>query len=320
MEELTLFNYQNECQPCEMEIKKVCNTCKRELPATTQYYYKFKHSKDGLRASCKECQGGKFIKKEELPDGYRRCSRCKKVLPETEEYFLKYWSKKENKYYLKGHCLECGKELAREWRQTGNPERYKEYAYAYHHSERGKNYSKKWKQENRDKVNALKRANRRKPENIKKRKAYERSIRENPVRREHKNFMTARWKANNKDKVAEYNKAYSSANKDYFRLATHKRNARQKRLPRSLTLAEWNETKAEFSYACAYCGKTSEKLTQDHVVPLVQGGGYTKQNIIPACKSCNSSKHATPFEEWYRKQSFFSEERYKRIVLHLTAF
>ena len=33
-----------------------------------------------------------------------------------------------------------------------------------------------------------------------------------------------------------------------------------------------------------------ERLTQDHVIPLSKGGQHIKENIVPACPSCNSKK------------------------------
>ena len=35
---------------------KVCKTCKKELPATEQYFHKEKGGKYGLRSNCRECR------------------------------------------------------------------------------------------------------------------------------------------------------------------------------------------------------------------------------------------------------------------------
>jgi len=43
---------------------------------------------------------------------------------------------------------------------------------------------------------------------------------------------------------------------------------------------------------CQYCGEKSNKshLTLDHVIPIVQGGGKSWENIVTACKPCNQHK------------------------------
>ena len=79
---------------------------------------------------------------------------------------------------------------------------------------------------------------------------------------------------------------------------------------------EWKECVIFFGGECAYCGSTPRKgqrLTRDHLVPMSQGGLTTQDNIVPACSSCNSSKGAEDFKEWYMKQAFFSQERLNRI-------
>ncbi|MGI0149759.1 MAG: HNH endonuclease [Thermoplasmata archaeon] len=42
---------------------------------------------------------------------------------------------------------------------------------------------------------------------------------------------------------------------------------------------------------CVYCGSLPASLSQDHVTPLIKGGGHTWNNIVPSCRSCNSKKH-----------------------------
>ncbi len=39
---------------------------------------------------------------------------------------------------------------------------------------------------------------------------------------------------------------------------------------------------------CAYCGRPFE--TMDHIVPLANGGGTTKTNVLPCCSDCNQAK------------------------------
>lgn len=81
----------------------------------------------------------------------------------------------------------------------------------------------------------------------------------------------------------------------------------------TLTDKEWQEVLKYFNNSCAYCG-SSESLTKDHVVPITKGGTTSRNNIIPACLSCNQSKSNKELEKWFKKQSFFTEEKLKRIM------
>jgi hypothetical protein len=45
--------------------------------------------------------------------------------------------------------------------------------------------------------------------------------------------------------------------------------------------------------ACAYCGATMEDgalLTLDHLTPHCQGGSNASENLMTACRRCNSSR------------------------------
>lgn len=81
----------------------------------------------------------------------------------------------------------------------------------------------------------------------------------------------------------------------------------------SLLESEWNENLMQFDNSCAYCGAKG-KMTRDHIVPLSKGGGYSKNNIVPCCTSCNSKKHNRDMQEWYQKQPFFDASRLQKIL------
>lgn len=46
------------------------------------------------------------------------------------------------------------------------------------------------------------------------------------------------------------------------------------------------------NHICQYCGQAFAKLhlTLDHVIPIVQGGQTSWENIVTACKPCNQRK------------------------------
>jgi 5-methylcytosine-specific restriction endonuclease McrA len=58
----------------------------------------------------------------------------------------------------------------------------------------------------------------------------------------------------------------------------------------TITPEAWQAVLHQFSNACAHCLKTGEPMTMDHVLALSRGGSHEIDNVVPLCKSCNSSK------------------------------
>lgn len=71
------------------------------------------------------------------------------------------------------------------------------------------------------------------------------------------------------------------------------RRARERIIINTLTANEWAVILSAHDNRCRYCGRAfSSDLppTQDHVMPISKGGHHTKDNVVPACKPCNSRK------------------------------
>lgn len=111
------------------------------------------------------------------------------------------------------------------------------------------------------------------------------------------------WQLANPEKVKAKNK-----------VAKQRREHRKQQLPATLTLKEWEYALECFEYSCAYCGKQSDKLQQDHFIPLAKGGGYTKFNIIPACAECNQNKRAQDPFKWLSHDALVQTAAY---IAHL---
>lgn len=62
----------------------------------------------------------------------------------------------------------------------------------------------------------------------------------------------------------------------------------------------WSAVVARHGCACVYCG-LSVDMTLDHVIPRSRGGSDSVDNLVPACRSCNSSKGARTPDEWRPK-------------------
>lgn len=43
-------------------------------------------------------------------------------------------------------------------------------------------------------------------------------------------------------------------------------------------------------YLCRYCGRRSQTMEVDHIIPVSQGGTSTLDNLVTACRKCNRRK------------------------------
>ena len=66
-----------------------------------------------------------------------------------------------------------------------------------------------------------------------------------------------------------------------------------------------------WNHKCGYCEELATSL--DHVVPRFKSGSSNRNNLVPACRRCNTAKASTKMEEWYEQQEFFTQARMDRI-------
>lgn len=107
----------------------------------------------------------------------------------------------------------------------------------------------------------------------------------------------------------KYHRNYYEKNKisAHKRAFLHKAKSRTRLKVKGFhTFEEWQELVVRNNSLCFYCGVLTTiedgptKLTRDHVIPLSRGGTDDISNIVPSCKSCNSSKGDKTLEEWER--------------------
>lgn len=63
------------------------------------------------------------------------------------------------------------------------------------------------------------------------------------------------------------------------------------------TIFDDERVKLQTGQICNYCGST-EKLALDHIFPQKYGGQDNAENLIFACRTCNSSKGKKDLMEW----------------------
>lgn len=75
---------------------------------------------------------------------------------------------------------------------------------------------------------------------------------------------------------------------------------------KEISAKKWLLVYSKTNSRCAYCGKQLPKdsidATIDHVIPKTKGGRNNIENLLPCCRSCNTSKGVKTLEEyrfWY---------------------
>lgn len=222
----------------------------------------------------------------------KTCSKCSTELPATSEYF---GVRNDYKDGLLSFCRKC--------RSNHDKLYYKANSAAIN----GRNAL--WQQANFESIRERKRQHYQANIEImrERRKLYSQN---NTVAI--KEFQSMYYQKN-RAKMIQRVKLYAKEKPEIFRVNAERRRSRKLLLPSTLTLTQWEEAKFYFNNRCAYCGREL-LLQQEHFVPLSKGGEYSKGNIIPSCKRCNSSKNASNFFEWYPIQKYYSKKR-ETIIL-----
>ena len=86
-------------------------------------------------------------------------------------------------------------------------------------------------------------------------------------------------------------------------------------------LADDERLKMVLPQACCYCG-SREYLSADHLIPTKRGGANTGDNLVWACRSCNSSKGARDVLEWLAVRNQFPAilllRRYLKLSIEMS--
>jgi 5-methylcytosine-specific restriction endonuclease McrA len=246
----------------------------------------------------------------------KECNKCKTKFPATNKYFYKHKTCKDG---IRNVCIRCeytknetprcfvsfNGGIIEAKKCTGCERTLEATTDNYDKAKKGylglfakcKDCRMRYREENKDRLQ-------------KKAQAYY---------QEHKEELCEKVMAYsrvNSDKVKRYLRKWNQENKHKKVIYAQRREAHKRKAPSDFTIEQWDECMKTFDDKCAYCGK-SKVLEQDHFVPLSKGGEYTKDNIVPACKSCNVSKYNNDFFEWYLKKTYYSKQREVKILQYL---
>jgi 5-methylcytosine-specific restriction endonuclease McrA len=193
---------------------------------------------------------------------FKTCTKCNQTKFVTQ--FFRDASLPDGTRYI---CKECDKKRKNEWR-ANNQEHDREYFKQYrdNNKESLARNNHKWYESHKEQIKIKK----------------------------------AVYEANNKEKMSQVRRDWAKKHPELGRKLAKDRRARLKGATGVITPQEWQALLKEHDHKCYYCG-TTERITQDHWIPLSRGGSHTIDNIVPACHSCNSRKYNMTGDEYLAK-------------------
>lgn len=86
------------------------------------------------------------------------------------------------------------------------------------------------------------------------------------------------------------------------RRANDRERLRRYKERRALPESEWQRLSGEVyrrdGKICHYCDDTTGPFHIDHYKPVSQGDSNALENLVVACRACNSSKSGLTYEQW----------------------
>jgi len=328
---------------------KTCTKCGQRKPATHEFFYNDKKTKDGLAYHCKECvkahvkawrerdpeharrkesewreanrdklrehyvesrkRLGKELREPKDKDDKRRCATCHEYLPANTEFFYE----KRDGSGLTGTCIECNKQKGREYYYAngGKPQ--------VQRRKDGKKQCSCCEQWFPATAEHFNRARNRKdglyPECKQCTKPKHKKI-----------WVELIQDPDFRQKRRASNRKYYIEHPEVAVVSAARRRARKRELPNTLTSEEWRAALGYWGGRCAICGKPNglwHSIAQDHWIPiscdLENNPGTVAENVIPMCHAsrdgdggCNNSKSNRMPNEWL--QDTFGTRKAKVIM------
>lgn len=317
------------------EFKRCC-TCLENYPLNTYYFASGGNNK--LHRRCKLCDGGTFgwgrvfnEKANKLGEHY--CRKCDRVLPLNSLYFNRT-NGKSNKNGFSSNCKQC----------SNNSTEFKLHSLNSNHIINDIKNGYKichgcyYELPNND-IYFFKKSDRENGQTKCKKCLGHKYDIERPNRvfsniiNEKYRFCSICKKIKSTNEMSNYSncrkclkiktKLFNNKPKQKLRIRKNidKRRNKFKSVRCDLTAEQFKDTLLFFEHSCAYCGLSElehfhlykERLHFEHIIPLSKEGAFTKNNIIPACRNCNSSKSNKSMEDFFTRNSKFTETRLNKI-------
>lgn len=221
----------------------------------------------------------------------RTCSKCSQVKSDDEFY-----------KWCKSRCKSCIAEYKKKWYQANSAHvlaKHKEWVLK--NAQRLAAYKRQWCQKNRGrKKQSNKKWRLKRPELAL--KASKESKRKWKLEHPEKYIESNRRYYNkNKERIAQYGSQWKKDHFDKTLAFNHRRRARKRNAPGFWTSEDIVLIRIEQQDKCFYCGiNLCHRGTVDHKTPLIRQGTNWPNNLVLACKSCNSSKGTKTVEEFMK--------------------
>lgn len=188
------------------------------------------------------------------------------------------------------HCSKCGelKPLNEYYKRKASLDGYHRQCkkciiaqvskHYFDNPEPAKQRSKKWRLDNPDWT-----------------KANNKNWRENNL--EYSKARNHKWREDNKEQHRANSREWAKNNKEKRKAANYKRRAAlEQNGIFKISNKEWQKI---YDSECVYCG-SRDMVQADHVIPVTRGGRHSIGNLVPACRSCNTSKNSKTITEWQK--------------------
>ncbi len=231
------------------------------------------------------------VGENQMNDTLKRCATCGQYYPRSREFFYADSRASDGLY---SHCKECHREYdKRHYRNNREKILAEEKAYFKAHPGLKSATRRRYYERHREKI--LRRGRDRARKNLE----YER----------------------------ERVKRYRAEHPEVYTASTHRRLARKRKLPNTLTTQEWEHALSYFDGCCAVCERPLNGLfhtaAADHWIPLSNPNcpGTIPTNVVPLCHGmdgCNNSKHDRDPEEWLVEK--FGKRRAHQILSRIQVY
>lgn len=242
-------------------ILKVCTKCGEAKPATPEFFSRDRKKRDGLFASCKEC------------DRAYRAANKERIAARARAYYIanKERINERNRAWSNTN-KEKESERHRVW-YAANKERHAQYGRAYFQAniERRREYQRAYRAANRERM-----------------LEYQRSY----VAAKGEQWTEARRA------YREARRGDPSVRAQY-RVRSQRRRTLKRQASGTHTVADVQAQYERQKGKCYWCGvKVGDNYHVDHIHPLSRGGSNGPENLVIACPHCNESKGAKLPHEW----------------------